>query len=305
MKPLALLEAGPLDVICARGKKALEHSGNLRYKTLIEENLEEYSKCDTKFEKSLIVTKVIEAVREASPNGGFIKKVDGVWYDVGDHLAREKTGQSFRDSLYTHYKSSTKAKQARRKQIINQTDLDVTVLRQDDKVANQMQHLAKAAQCASQEDMLALLSKANQALLQSFKRDSPLPTEDVPGLPQARRSSIEPLNLETPARQAKRRRSTLDPLDLEVSVTNFVRGISAMSFLLEENREDSDNVPVSKRSKTRRTSIESLSSTTANRRQSSLSHLLLDAVGDLDALVLPPALEIRVSSAFFELFASS
>ena len=68
-------------------------------------------------EKSLIVTTIVDAVRDVSPNGGFVKKdpKTGVWYDVGDPLAREKIGQTIRDQLHSKYKSSTQAKKERRK----------------------------------------------------------------------------------------------------------------------------------------------------------------------------------------------
>jgi hypothetical protein len=59
------------------------------------------------------VSSVVEWFRKASPNGGFVKEMNGVWYEVGDHLAREKVGQALRDRLHGQYKSSTKAKRRR------------------------------------------------------------------------------------------------------------------------------------------------------------------------------------------------
>ena len=146
---LAKQDPGPTDVICARGKRALEHIGNKRYKGLITKHLQVYSDAKTKLEKSLIVNHIIDAVRNASPQGNFIREENGVWVEVGDAVAREKIGQryasrflfvdggssvdehhmltllvfpcslpfiySFRDSLHTQYKSSTKAKKQRKK----------------------------------------------------------------------------------------------------------------------------------------------------------------------------------------------
>jgi len=40
--------------------------------------------------------------------------ITGAWREVGDHLAREKVGQTLRDSLHNKYSSSTKAKKRRR-----------------------------------------------------------------------------------------------------------------------------------------------------------------------------------------------
>jgi hypothetical protein len=85
---------GPLDVICARGKKATQHSGNQRFRALIKMNLPKYSQASSKLDKSLLVSSIIKAVRQASPDGGFVREEDdGSWYEVGDHFAREKCGQ--------------------------------------------------------------------------------------------------------------------------------------------------------------------------------------------------------------------
>lgn len=90
---------GPNDVLCARGKSALNHPGNRKFRTMIKDNLENYSKADTKQDKSHIVSLIVDSVRLASPDGGFVKQENGIWYEVGDHIAREKCGQ-----WYVHMK---------------------------------------------------------------------------------------------------------------------------------------------------------------------------------------------------------
>lgn len=100
------------DVICRRGKTAYEH--NQHFRDLIESRLSAYSSASSKLEKSLVVTEVVDLIREKSPLGGFVRQVDGKWYEVGDSIAREKCGGMFRDMLHTKYKSSTKAKKKRR-----------------------------------------------------------------------------------------------------------------------------------------------------------------------------------------------
>jgi len=106
---------GPMDVICARGAAVYCHPGNRRYRNIIEINLKQYSEARSKAEKSRIVSTIVASIRRASPEGGFVKEEGGLWYEVGDHIAREKVGQSFRDSLHTMYKSSSKAKNSRSK----------------------------------------------------------------------------------------------------------------------------------------------------------------------------------------------
>ncbi|CAB9498158.1 Nitrilase family, member 2 [Seminavis robusta] len=109
---------GPFDVICARGKDAYEHSGNQRFRALIELHRAEYAAVSNcKYLKSKIVSKVVATVRSASPEGGFVKRgMDGVWFEVGDRAAKEKCGQSFRDRNPNLYSSSTKAKAIVRQQ---------------------------------------------------------------------------------------------------------------------------------------------------------------------------------------------
>lgn len=68
---------GSLDVICARGKSAYSHTGNKRLRVVIEMNLQKYSNAKTKMEKSLIVSQIVDSIREASHNGGFIKEDGG------------------------------------------------------------------------------------------------------------------------------------------------------------------------------------------------------------------------------------
>ena len=61
-------------------------------------------------QKTRLVSHIIDTVGKKSPNGGFVKNVNGQWFEVGDRRAKEKTGQTMRDLLHTRYTSSTKAK---------------------------------------------------------------------------------------------------------------------------------------------------------------------------------------------------
>ena len=72
-----------------------DHPGNVAFRTYIENSIETYAEATTKLEKSIVVSKIVEAIRSASPEGGFVKKENGRWYEVGDHMAREKVGQRY------------------------------------------------------------------------------------------------------------------------------------------------------------------------------------------------------------------
>lgn len=101
---------GKYDVLCARGKKAHESEGNRRFRALVKLHQTKYAACSCKVEKSKIVSHIVSTVRNASPNGGFVKIIDGAYWEAGDRAAKEKVGQTFRDFLHTKYSSSTKAK---------------------------------------------------------------------------------------------------------------------------------------------------------------------------------------------------
>ena len=83
----------------------------------MQDQLHNYQTSTSKMAKSHIVREIIESVRRASPKGGFVKKVNGKWFDVGERARREKTGQQIRDLLHTQYRSSTKAKARTRKRL--------------------------------------------------------------------------------------------------------------------------------------------------------------------------------------------
>lgn len=84
---------GELDVICARGSRAFQHEGNRRFREMVTSKMDEYSSAASKFQKSMIVSQIVDDVRQNSPNGGFVKDEKGRWFEVGDGAAREKVGQ--------------------------------------------------------------------------------------------------------------------------------------------------------------------------------------------------------------------
>ena len=106
----------PLSKITFAGKTCFNHQGNKSFRKLVRLYLDDYAEATSKLEKSAIVSSIIQTVRTQNPGGGFVKldTPSGVWQEVGDHLAREKVGQTIRDALHSQYRSSTKAKKIRR-----------------------------------------------------------------------------------------------------------------------------------------------------------------------------------------------
>jgi hypothetical protein len=110
-------EPGFNDVLIGRGKRFYKHSGNKIFRILVASRLGEYSVATSKMEKSKILVSAVSEIQKKSPHGGFIKKdpETGLWFQIGEFLAREKTSQAFRDALHDSYKSSNSSRKKRRK----------------------------------------------------------------------------------------------------------------------------------------------------------------------------------------------
>eukprot|EP00797_Seminavis_robusta_P027893 Sro52_g030980.1 Nitrilase family, member 2 (208) ;mRNA; r:66493-67116 len=159
---------GPYDCICARGKAAANHPGNVRFRSIIQQYKPVYAEATTKVEKSLLVSEIVDSVRGMSPNGGFVKKIGNQWYEVGDSVCREKIGQCLRDALHTSYKSSTKAKKNRRKE-----------LRQMKKESEQEPHHHQQQTLTNMHTNLAAASATRLERLDSFG-STPFPLLPIP-----------------------------------------------------------------------------------------------------------------------------
>jgi hypothetical protein len=78
------------DVLCGRGKDCFNWSGNHRFRLIVDRYLEEYQQANTKLKKSMIVADIVDYVRLGNPHeGGFIRKTNGYWYEIGDEAARK------------------------------------------------------------------------------------------------------------------------------------------------------------------------------------------------------------------------
>jgi hypothetical protein len=110
-------------VIIGRGKGYKKAFGNQRLRVLANLSLPKYSGAKCKIEKSLVVTSIVDTIRECCPsNGAFVKYHDGRWWEVDDPTAREKVGYVFRDLLHDKYRSSSKSKVARRKKLLKEQE---------------------------------------------------------------------------------------------------------------------------------------------------------------------------------------
>ena len=111
----------PFDVICCRGRKAKTHPGNIYFQSLIQQNVEKYANAKDKITKTVIVSEIIDKIRERTTiddgtvlGGSFVKQTGGQWFDIGEVNARERVGQNLRDQVKGKYKSSATSKRRKR-----------------------------------------------------------------------------------------------------------------------------------------------------------------------------------------------
>mmetsp|Transcript_27744 Transcript_27744/g.41983 ORF Transcript_27744/g.41983 Transcript_27744/m.41983 type:complete len:312 (-) Transcript_27744:388-1323(-) len=88
------------DILMGRGGKNNQHIGNEKLRGLARVQSENY-RVASKKGKSSISRELVKQVRSMKPPGRFLKKDSetGVWEDVGDDIAREKTSQVLRDAV--------------------------------------------------------------------------------------------------------------------------------------------------------------------------------------------------------------
>ena len=165
-------QPGPYDVICARGKYAWNSPGNRYFRSLVDEQVEQYASTKNKAERSVIVSNIVDTVRSKSSGGGFIKQeADGGWVEVGDTLAREKVGQLFRNALASSYKSSNRSKKRRRDEVAHKFQQSLTnVMIQNETVLSTTQDMAEYARQPkiADDDVVELFTKRNSDLLEGI-----------------------------------------------------------------------------------------------------------------------------------------
>jgi hypothetical protein len=74
------------------------HIGNKRYRKMVEDRKIDYVNCK-RLDKPLVALGIIREWRGQTPTGRFLKMDEktGLWNDVGDRKAREKTSQALRE----------------------------------------------------------------------------------------------------------------------------------------------------------------------------------------------------------------
>lgn len=107
------------DVLCGRGGLTNHHSGNIFFRKLVRRHQETYLLA-SKRDKASVARQIVDTIRSLNPPGRFLKKTKqgtksgykkgsdhndyipgdsstGVWVEIGDKKAREKTSQALRE----------------------------------------------------------------------------------------------------------------------------------------------------------------------------------------------------------------
>merc|ERR1712232_107656 len=71
--------------------------GNIHFRQLVSKYEHDYRATHRKADKTDISARIVSIIRTLDPPGRFLKNTEGVWRDVGDEKARNKTSQALRE----------------------------------------------------------------------------------------------------------------------------------------------------------------------------------------------------------------
>ena len=137
-----------------------------------------YGNAHSKPERAAIVTDLVNSVR--SQGTGFVKfdKKIGMWIEIGDRLAREKTGQQLRETLGDKYRSSQDSKRrARKTKNAEMAENLETVVKKNKAVSETVDHMKEEVPSwflKPDQEVLRLFTDANKRMLDAMKQDETL-----------------------------------------------------------------------------------------------------------------------------------
>lgn len=86
------------DILCGRGGLTNHHKGNKRFRDIVALHRPDYVRAP-KIQKPSVARVIVRAIRNGDPPGRFLRRDNksGLWYDIGDKRAAEKTSQALRE----------------------------------------------------------------------------------------------------------------------------------------------------------------------------------------------------------------
>lgn len=167
---------GAYDVLCARGNKAWNHSGNVSFRALVKRFTFQYAVAADKKERSFIVSEIMDEIR--SKGNRFVKqKGEREWIEVSDTLSREKVGQLLRNSLSSQYKSSFKSKKIHRQKTSPEIEArlqELVLTNKDIQSISQRLMREVSKQKLANKQLAPLFDEANVLMLSIIKKDQAL-----------------------------------------------------------------------------------------------------------------------------------
>jgi hypothetical protein len=97
------------DVVCGRGKGSYNAPGCKKLRALIREYIPEYTAARTKFDKSTVLSQIVDVFQSQNNyTAKFVKKdPSGAWCEIGNDQAREKVGHTMRETIAALQSRST------------------------------------------------------------------------------------------------------------------------------------------------------------------------------------------------------
>ena len=92
---------GEFDVVCGRGKGSYNSPGCKKLRALIREYIPEYTAAKSKFDKTTVLSQIVDVIQSQNNNTAkFVKKdANGAWCEIGNDQAREKVGHTMRETI--------------------------------------------------------------------------------------------------------------------------------------------------------------------------------------------------------------
>jgi hypothetical protein len=107
-------QPSPYSVFCGRGKGYYNACGNRRLRVTVMSFMPQYLDAEgVPTERSRIISRVKNIIKECCPVGAFIKYEKGRYYELSDKAAREKCSALFRDCVQAQNKRKQSKKQVK------------------------------------------------------------------------------------------------------------------------------------------------------------------------------------------------
>mmetsp|Transcript_14227 Transcript_14227/g.22228 ORF Transcript_14227/g.22228 Transcript_14227/m.22228 type:complete len:256 (+) Transcript_14227:64-831(+) len=87
------------DIICGRSKLSHNHTGNKRFRIIVDMNRERYQHAPSRGDKTRITQEIMDMIR--CSGGRFLKWMDDRWMDASEDYVREKVSHALRSAKDT------------------------------------------------------------------------------------------------------------------------------------------------------------------------------------------------------------